>query len=1052
MATNTVASMAIKLGIDASQIPAQLRNVSVNLTTEQRRMARDQKALEAEMIGTTREYAEKELAERKWAADATLDYERKIAAKRAEVERKLQEETALQNANMKRTGFASIMLASNALGAGIPFPLARILSAQFPGLTNMISGFIGIAGAAVGLKVVVEIFDRITQKIEEAKRKEEDYQSAVQKTKMVIGEADAASQMRLYRAEAGLAAAQGDKLEAARFKGMAEAAEAVEQTAAAVNKLQEAELKEVRAAEARMQTWAAIGSLFHQLGNSPSALGVEKINDEMEKFGREFSLRSIEDEANNGHTAMDLLAESVNKAREQVDRLQKEHDAPQPFYYSGPGAAPPPAHHTTQQEVDAARQFLKLQQDIEEGEERRKAAADKEHERDLAEAAKQKGDQQARALKGELEAIDKLVNSLHNKADADRLAADATGKGSAASMQAAAAATVAKDTEDLLAAAKEKFKVGDITAKGFEQVKAAITAATPAIREYALAIEQAKAQGDLNRALADFNLKTRERIASLDAEAAGTGRVVKEQGKQAEVLMKIREQYEALYGKGAPAPGASPEQQATYAALQEDKGLLGTEQSKTQLVWYAAELKKVEAAAIEASDPSPWNRTEAKLAALQLEGSLTAQQMTELSAAMHFADASGALQKLVDKVADLRGAHAAMLSGSPYPALEAEAIKLASDYHLTVDEVRQQLIQAKQLEEANKAIEAVHALQPGGEGSRIADIERQVAAAKEMAAANKDNENVQMAVGLYLQQMTTEEDAILVKTGGVAAGFRAWLDELQAVESEAQTVKALLDQATKGLESTAGDAIVKIIETHKDQHQKLMHELRQMWENYFAGLAKMAIQHGLQKLLAPAAGEMGGLLGGILNPAQRKQRDLQKQFDEGPGKMFAGLVPKAGKDAALTANTFALQQLTEMLSMKTMGGGGGAGLLGMIPGGGGGGGGGWSGGGAAGASAGADVPFFAEGGDVSPGGSFISGEAGAERIDLERGGAHVTPLGGTVGGGDIHNHYDMRGAVVTDDLMRKADAAAMMQHTRAAAVAGAVSVSREASLRARPQR
>ena len=101
----------------------------------------------------------------------------------------------------------------------------------------------------------------------------------------------------------------------------------------------------------------------------------------------------------------------------------------------------------------------------------------------------------------------------------------------------------------------------------------------------------------------------------------------------------------------------------------------------------------------------------------------------------------------------------------------------------------------------------------------------------------------------------------------------------------------------------------------------------------------------------------------------------------------------------------------------------------------------------------AGIPGFAEGGDVSPGGSFIAGEAGAERVDLERGGAHVTPLGSTTGGVvDVHNNYDMRGAVVTDDLLRKADAAQMMEHTRAAAVAGAVSVSRESSLRSRSQR
>jgi hypothetical protein len=53
--------------------------------------------------------------------------------------------------------------------------------------------------------------------------------------------------------------------------------------------------------------------------------------------------------------------------------------------------------------------------------------------------------------------------------------------------------------------------------------------------------------------------------------------------------------------------------------------------------------------------------------------------------------------------------------------------------------------------------------------------------------------------------------------------------------------------------------------------------------------------------------------------------------------------------------------------------------------------------------------MLAEGGDVSPGGSFISGEAGAERVDMSaRGGAHITPLGFSTKGGEVHNHYDMR--------------------------------------------
>ena len=276
------------------------------------------------------------------------------------------------------------------------------------------------------------------------------------------------------------------------------------------------------------------------------------------------------------------------------------------------------------------------------------------------------------------------------------------------------------------------------------------------------------------------------------------------------------------------------------------------------------------------------------------------------------------------------------------------------------------------------------------------------------------------------EKLQEQMQRLLERSTEAGAGLQAFLIQLRIDASEeARFVYDALTSATKGAESTAADSLIKIIESHKDQHQKLIHELRAMWESYFGGLAKMALEHGMQKLLAPVGAEFG--------------------------KLFHIPGAGAGKDAAVVANTEALHELTAAMLQK-VGGGGAGGLLGLIPG--------LGGGGPAGVGGVSDIesasyagiPGFAEGGDVSPGGSFIAGEAGAERIDLERGGAHVTPAGFTTGGVVNHNNYDMRGAVVTDDLLRKADAAQMMEHTRAAAVAGAVSVSRESSLRSRSQR
>lgn len=986
MAMN-VASFAIKLGIDPSAIPSQLRGVTVNLTSEQRRLA-------AEMKSTA------------------------------------------------QSGVLSARMLSEAWDLGLSRPLTRYLTQTFPALSKALSSLVAPAALMAGVYYGMEAYERLSKKIEEAAKKEEEYAEAVQKTKMVIGAADASSEERLDKALAKNAALRGDKQGEIKFKGLVEASEAVKQTAEAVEKLTEAELKEARAAQDRMQTWAVIGRFLHETFTSDSTLGVEKINKQMETFGREFDLRSVQDQINHTHTAFDFLAKSEQDAKNQLADLQKAQTDYKPKYlYTGPGAGPPTEKNpVSDKEVAAAKKLVDLYKELDDEEARRKKAADQENANDVLEAAKTKGDKQLAETKRELEAIDKVVNSLRDKAAAEGLAAEATGRGSAASMQAAAAATAEKEISDRLAEASEKFKLGDITAKQFAQVKSAIEAATPAIQQFALASETAKASGEYNRALAEFNLRTREHIAALDEEAAGVGRVAKEQAKQAEGLLALEERYEALYGKSAPgarpAIGPPTAQQSAFEALQGARSGLGEEQGKTQTTAFITELAKVKAATVAASDPSPWARTETKLQELQIEYKLTSAQAAQLGAAMHAADSAGAIEKLTAKVTELAAVQRALLAGSPYPQIEAEVQKLALDYRISADAARQLLTTTQQLEASNKAIESVRAIQPGGAGSRVAELEREAAAVRDMAAANKDNENVQLAARLRLQEISAEEDAILLKTEGIGAGFHAWVDALQAVESEGQFVFGLLTQATKGFEATAADSLVKILETHKDQHAKLIHELRQMWEGYFAGLAKMAIQHGLQKLLQPIADSFAKKPddGSYASGSQSGAKD---QMAAGPGMLFSALGKGKG-NAALTANTTALgsntQALIALTAKMTASQLGGAAS-------------------SAGANA-ADTPgMMAEGGDVSPGGSFISGESGAERVDLERGGAHVTPLGVSVGGGgDTHNHYDMRGAVVTDDLMRKADAAAAMARSETRAVARAVNQTQEIAKRSRPSR
>ncbi len=264
------------------------------------------------------------------------------------------------------------------------------------------------------------------------------------------------------------------------------------------------------------------------------------------------------------------------------------------------------------------------------------------------------------------------------------------------------------------------------------------------------------------------------------------------------------------------------------------------------------------------------------------------------------------------------------------------------------------------------------------------------------------------AVKLAMQEITEQEDQILLKTGDVGAGIKAWADNLQQVKSAGTFVFQELTQATKGFEDDAVKSIFDVLEVQRGQHEKMIKQLRTMWSNYFNSLAQEAMKHQLDKLLAPVAGKIGGALGGASGAA--------------PLTAAGTTLQSAGIQLIAAATALRATVSTSAFS------GGGALDNPTMP-----------------------IPFFAEGGDATPGSSFISGEAGAEQVDLDRsGGAHITPLGGG-GGRDTYHQYDMRGAVVSDDLMRKADAAALLKHAEPAFIGKALANFAEVQRRT-PQR
>jgi hypothetical protein len=271
-----------------------------------------------------------------------------------------------------------------------------------------------------------------------------------------------------------------------------------------------------------------------------------------------------------------------------------------------------------------------------------------------------------------------------------------------------------------------------------------------------------------------------------------------------------------------------------------------------------------------------------------------------------------------------------------------------------------------------------------------------------------------------LRHLEEEEEKQLAASRKVTDGLHAFWIEMQ-IEAGKNGAFAfdILNKAVKGFEDNLANAIVDGTRNWKRE-----------WESIAKDLEKTTLKFAFTKTISSVGSEIGktgigGRIGGIL------------------GGLGKGGGPEAGNTAAITANTTALGANTSALMSSTVKSGAVPGLS-LTPGLGG-----AAGGGAAAAASTDDFAgFFADGGDVTPGGRFIAGEAGAEEIDLNSGGAHVTPLG--KGGGDVHHHYDMRGAVVTDDLMRKADAAKMITQSEQRTMQSSASMQREISLRKRP--
>jgi hypothetical protein len=248
-----------------------------------------------------------------------------------------------------REGAESLRLIDESLGIHISRPLVRIITQEMPGLAKGLQAILGVGVVGALGTAAFEFAEGISRKMDEAKKKQEEYADAVRKTKNVIADAAIASETQLDRILAKTATLAGDSVSAGRFKAMADYAESVQKTAAFVDALTEAENKEAIAAASQMTFWAGVGKIWHEIWNSNGTLGVEKIADEMNVFKGKFEELSKTDALKGTHDAAQYLTDQLAQAQQQQkDMLAAQEKAAASVYVTAGPHGSQVIHHDLQ--------------------------------------------------------------------------------------------------------------------------------------------------------------------------------------------------------------------------------------------------------------------------------------------------------------------------------------------------------------------------------------------------------------------------------------------------------------------------------------------------------------------------------------------------------------------------------------------------------------------------------------------------------------------------------------------------------------------------------
>ena len=940
-----------------------------------------------------------------------------------------------------RDGQEAIRLIDEAIGIHVARPVARIIAETLPGLSKALSSVLG--GVAFGALAIAgtEFIEHINHKMDEAAKKEEEYREAVHKTQTVLAEGRVEHEKRMAQSLGKTAQLQGDTAGALGFKAREEEITNLQRFAKEVDAIAEAETKEAKAAAARSGFWSSVGTNIHEAFTRDSVLNAERISSAMESVQNKVSLLAQQD-ALHGTTKS---ADYINARIKDADRELKDMQAHQEGWLASlvPSTGNAGTQHFTAAEIEAQAALLRMLREMFD----RKKDLGKEDDADKKLKAIELTKRHAEEMRSEIESVRAATAATRAKADAEILSASALEKNTAAAAQTKAGADAQREIDDLQAAANRRF-LSDTN-----QRIGATKEFTDELRRQASQIQANQTitasfslMGEGQQKLSGEATRIRERMHELDMEAQGAGRVAAEiaknnvaYGEQARVVSEMAKQFDFLKS----TLGENSFEVGEYgAALRLDQGRLaqiGTDvdalNKKIQQQALSEELRKIGEQADRAASPA--QRLAAEFSKIVRETSATPRQFGQVMDALGMAEEGkgwNSVTELTAKLREIQAENAAIASGSPFPKVDAEIQKLIADGKLLATNLNQIADARSKLERTaaqgmiNKAYLSVDAVDP--QGGRATELQIQIAALEQQRQVWQDSGRDVSAVTLAIRELIKEQDDLLVKTGGIGAGFHAWVDELRNVESSAQFTKTLLDDATKNAETN----LAKMLTLWEQHSRNVGMELRKMWSQYFASLEEQTVKYAMSRAGSAIASKVPG-------------------SDDKGFKGALGQILGAGKNPGATLTTagtrlIAAAQALQLAAASLKSGGGGGLPFGI------GGGGGDSGGGGMGVGMpgfAGDAGDFASGGYVSPGSSFISGEAGAEEVRLGAdGGATVIPRGWKSGSGGSSHYYDMRGAVVTDDLMRKADAAKMMSAAEKRGAAQAVTMSKESSLRSRP--